>query len=192
MTSPTHHDRELALVERALLGDPAAVSNLTRRLADVPAIVRHKNRRLGGPLDADEELEAAQDAVAAVWSKLAGYRGRSRLSTWIFGFASTQVVKAVQAKRRRRLVPVGAAVDDVPAPERPRASGETCRALHAALERLDPGSAAVVRLRHFEALAFEEIAERMRINLSTAKARYYRSLARLQAGLERLRDATRA
>lgn len=186
-----HYRDDRDLVQRALRKEQAAVEDLIDELARVPCIVRAKNRRLGRPLQPEEEVEVAQEALAAIWSKLSGFQGRSKLSTWLFGFAATQVLKAIQAKRRRRMVDAGDDLEDHAAPvptEEPRLDPAE---LHEALDRLDSQNAEVVRLRHFEDLSFEAVAERMDLNVNTVKARYYRSLSRLEQALApKWRDAT--
>ena len=97
-----HYRDDRDLVQRALRKEQVAVEDLIDELARVPCIVRAKNRRIGRPLQPEEEVEVAQEALTAIWAKLHTFEGRSKFSTWLFGFAVTQVLKAVQAKRRRR------------------------------------------------------------------------------------------
>lgn len=170
---------DLDLVRRALLRDTGAVQALVQHLSRVPAAVRVKNKRMGSPLSAEEEKDTAQEALTAIWAKLSTYAGRSKFDTWIFGFAATQVLKAVQNKARNRTTSDSGALEDerAPAPKEPALDPSV---VHAAIDQLEPGSAEVVRLRHFEELSFDDIAQRLGLNLNTVKARYYRSMPKLQ------------
>ena len=173
---------DLDLVRRALLRDPEALNTLVQHLSRVPASVRVKNKRMGSPLKAEEEKDAAQEALTAIWAKLNTFSGRSKLDTWIFGFAATQVLKAVQRKARRRIVSDPNALEGESAPSSDEPAVDST-VIHAAIDRLDPGSAEVVRMRHFEDLSFEDIALRTGEKLNTVKARYYRSMPKLQEEL---------
>ncbi len=186
------HELDYHLVRRVLKRERKAMDEFIHRLARVPAVVRAKNKRMGGILTREEEIDAAQDAMAALWAKLATFQGRSTLDTWVYGFAVTQVLKAVQTKRRLRLKDETSALDDLASGEERDNSGLDPRELHEALERLEPGNADVVRLRHFEELPFETIATRMKVKLNTVKARYYRSLSRLEEDLAARWEASKS
>lgn len=179
---PHPYAADLDLLRRALLRDPDAVQTLVQHLGRVPAAVRVKNRRMGSPLSHEEERDAAQEALTAIWAKLSTFRGTSKLDTWIFGFAATQVLKAVQTKARRRVVsdPEVLEREGAPAPDEPALDPTV---VHAAIDRLEPGSAEVVRMRHFDDLSFEDIAQRTGLKQNTVKARYYRSMRKLQEAL---------
>ena len=56
------------------------------------------------------------------------------------------------------------------------------------LDRLLPEESAVVRLKHFGELTFEEIAERECAPLATVKSRYYRALEKLRFWLAPLQN----
>ena len=60
--------------------------------------------------------------------------------------------------------------------------------VYAGLESLEEDEAAVVRLKHFEDLTFERLAEVLGIPTNTAKTRYYRGMRKLR---RRLAERTR-
>ena len=45
--------------------------------------------------------EAAQDSFVRIWKALAGYRGQSSLSTWIYAIARNTCLTALDAERRK-------------------------------------------------------------------------------------------
>jgi RNA polymerase sigma-70 factor (ECF subfamily) len=189
--APTRHARDLQFARLVLAGDPAALEQLDRRLACLPAMVRHQNRSLGGHLDANELEDVVRETTLALWTKLPAFEGRSTLETWAYRFALLEVLKALQARTRR---------------PRPLETPELCaddrgeyeelapcidgKELLQGLAELSSTAAEVIRLRHWDELPFERIAERTGLPLNTIKARYYRGLARLREILERRQRRT--
>jgi RNA polymerase sigma-70 factor (ECF subfamily) len=191
---PQRHARDLDFVRQLLAGDETALSTLRERLACIPAMVRHHNRRLGRPLDALEVEDAVHDTVAAVWGKLPTFAGRSTLDTWVYRFAMLEVLKGAQRKRRGPR-----SLEDCSLIEDPRAADDDgdgvrfeAHELRASLDTLSVAAAEVVRLRHFEGLGFEQIAAAVGTPVNTLKARYYRGLTRLREVLERRRAGERS
>jgi DNA-directed RNA polymerase specialized sigma24 family protein len=95
------------------------------------------------------------------------------------------VLELHTARDRRRATASRAAeaVELLPEPERDEPPVEPA-ALHAALERVGPPGADVIRMRHFEGLPFGSIASARREPVGTVKARYYRAMTRLREALE--------
>jgi RNA polymerase sigma-70 factor (ECF subfamily) len=179
------HAADRELVRRAHDGDREAIDALIDRLACIPAILRDRHRRIGGPLTADELAEVEQETLAAVWSKLRTFEGRASLETWAFRFTVHELMKGVERMHRGRRRRAGDAteVDLQPAamPEEPEIDPA---AVQQALERLGPPASDVIRWRHYDELSFEDIARRTGEPESTVKARYYRGLERLRELLE--------
>lgn len=164
---------DLALVRAALAGDEEARRRIVDRLATLPARIRARHLRFGGPLRPDQLEDVAQDVLLALWQKLAQYDGRSPLHAWALGFASFELIKAMGKARRERL-----RTADLPdLAERPRrdevADADEFALLLAALP---PRDYALLRLRHVDGLTFQEIAERWRMPIPSIKTRYYRAL----------------
>ena len=181
-TDDTHDPAvSLELARAALTGESRAVAWFMERLARVPALVRARNARMGSPLNPDEVADTVQDAYAAIWSKLGQFEGRSSFDTWICGFAVHQVRKSVERKYGVRRTADGDTLEMqvIPDPQREESLLDP-RVVHDALERLGPPASDVIRLRHFDELPFEEIADRMGVGENTIKARYYRGIARLK------------
>ena len=184
------HRRDLQFAQRLLRREPAALEEMGRRLACLPAMLRHQGKRLGVALSEHELEELAQDTVVAMWSKLATYEGRATLETWAFRFATLELLKAIQRRARRpRLVAdpaesleLAAEPAAEPTPDEPRFESAEVRG---ELERLPADTARVIRSRHYDQKSFDEIAAAEDLPLNTVKARYYRGLARLREHLER-------
>jgi RNA polymerase sigma-70 factor, ECF subfamily len=163
-------DGELTL--RALSGDRDARDALAERLRFVPRMLSVLNRRRGSPLDSHALEDLSQDTVALVWSRLHTFTGGCALETWLYSFCVNTVANALRKRdNRARLAPEPGAQQSTPAPLHDD--------VHAALARLAPEAAEVIRLRFFEESSFSDIAVRTRHPLPTVKAWFYRGLKRL-------------
>lgn len=184
----TSHAADLALARAALDGDADALRVLAERLACVQRYAAAWNRRLGGPLDASEEADVAQDVVILAWRKIESFTGEARLETWVYGLTLGVLRNAVRAKRRRTGRTEARArereVADAAAEGELEAEEERAR-IRARLSELEPDEAAVVELRHFEDLTLDGVADRLGIPVSTVKSRYYRALDQLARWLRR-------
>jgi RNA polymerase sigma-70 factor (ECF subfamily) len=172
--------RERELVERALAGCAAARDELIDQLACLPAMVRAKNRRMGGPLRQAELDDATQNVLLAVWSKLRQFDGRVPLFVWAYGFVVVEILRTVERRARRR--------ERQPEPglELPSGGAEQRADLERvmmALVRLAEPEQSIVRAKHFEDLTFDAIAARLGLIVNTVKTKYYRSLALLRGEL---------
>lgn len=178
----------MELVRRARSGAPDAVEAFVQRMRCIPRFLAASNRRFGRPLSSEDLADASQQVFALVWSKADEFRGTARLETWVYPFCRLTFANVMRRELRR-----GAAADgsrrEVAQPEAQRGEGEHMddAQLLAALDGLEPESALVLRLKLFEGLTFEEIAERLSIPANTAKSRHYRGLAELRGRLRSLR-----
>jgi RNA polymerase sigma-70 factor (ECF subfamily) len=142
-------------------------------------------RMLGRAAEAED---AAQEVFLRVHRALGGFRGESRLSTWLHAIAS-RVCLTRLAERRRRGEPDGAALQDLPDggadPEGAAARGELEAALSAALDALEPERRVVVVLRDVEGLSYQEIAAALAVPVGTVRSRLSRARAELRVRLDR-------
>ena len=142
-------------------------------------MVRSQHQRMSGCLGEEELADTAQEALTAIWSKLATFQGRSRLETWAFGFCMNELLKSIE-RTQRRLDRQVTLVRDVPQDGSEREPALDTERLHRGLARIGPPGSEVVRLKHFHLLTFAEIAAAMSIPENTAKSHYYRSLEKLR------------
>lgn len=131
--------------------------------------------------------DAVQDVFVVVHRNLAGFEGRSKLTTWLFAIA-----RRVAKIHRHRKVSGGltreiTAVEDQlqdqgPTPFDVVARAEAVELLERLLERLDEKQRLCFVLMEFEQMSAEEIASLLEINVNTVYSR--RRLAQLE--LDRL------
>lgn len=174
-------ESDLRLISRIRDGDRDAFAALYRAYeVKLGRFLLHLVRQ---PQIAEEVLD---DTLLVVWERSAGFRGRSRLSTWIFAIAYR---KAMKALRRH----------DAPVEDRFEAERESHETnpeeafgqvkLHAllwnAMSRLSPEHRAVVELTYYQDLSYREIAEVMGCPVDTVKTRMFyarRHLRRVLGG----------
>lgn len=160
-------DEDGALAARAAAGDPEAFRMLvTRHRESAYAVCR----RWTG--DAHEAEDLLQEAFLRAHRGLPGFRSEASFRTWFYRIVANVCRSWSRAKRP---VPVGDDLPDAPAPE---ASSDRLEALGRAVEALPEKQRAVVTLRYFAGLEFDEIAaaleitpEAARMNLSLARRR---------------------
>lgn len=158
--------------------DLTALSRFVERMQCVPRFLAQRNRRAGAGLSPEALEDLAQDVLTAIWRRLPDYRGEASLETWAYRFCELQLRNAVRRAAPRRAISLAdldeaegpGAVDD-PVGQRLEVAD--------ALALLAAEDAALLRLKHFEGLTFEEIGQRLSVSPNTIKTRYYRSLQTL-------------
>jgi len=176
---------DLALVRAALGENEDALERLVERLGCIPAIVRARQRRSGFQLGPNRLDDVVQDVLTAVWRRLRSFEGRSSLETWLYGFCVNVLRKAHQ----RSGLPLERLEREEDLPSVPADGSEGLvtesahERIHACLDRLGPPASDVIRLKNFEDLTFDELAQRLGMSANTAKSHYYRGLRRLHVWL---------
>ncbi len=189
-------DRQL--VTRALSGEPDAYGELVRRHQ---AAVYGAIYRLVG--DRQEALDLAQDVFVRAYGALGSFDAERSFAAWVGRIA---VNTALNWLRRRRLptVPLGGErgpddrepgragalppADERLEPERAYLAGERHERLRRAILALPAPYRAVIELRHFQELAYDEISQALGLPLSDVKSHLFRARRLLREGLEGERD----
>lgn len=146
-----------------------------------------------GPAHRAEAEDATQEVFLHAYSRLATFRGDSRLSTWLYRLAYNRAIDYRRRLDRRR-------EDPEPEIERPSAGGPAATPLGRALageradrlqreiERLKPRQRVAVHLHYWLGCSIAEIAELTDARPSTVKSHLFRArraLARALAEEER-------
>jgi RNA polymerase sigma-70 factor (ECF subfamily) len=181
---------DLALARAAALGERLAVDEILRRMQCVTRFVSAQNEQLGRALDASALEDVVQEVMILVWRKLAVFEGRSTLESWVFRICQLEVLAALRKRRRQPELAAETQMAEVASPEDVSDVFAIERVIRL-LESLPAESHRVLRLKHFDQLTFEEIAQRLVISPNTAKTLYYRALLRLR-GQFRLDDSSAA
>ncbi|MDW3217197.1 MAG: RNA polymerase sigma factor [Acidimicrobiales bacterium] len=157
------------LVRRVRDGDAAAVETLLDRHFD---FVHNVCRTiLWRREDEDRLATARQVALTQIARHLAGFEGRSKLTTWMYPIARNA---ALAEARRRRIDPTDAVAVEAETTPGPEARVVLRDALDDCLDRLPAAYRDVLTLRLIGELDYQEIADRLGVVMGTVKQRISR------------------
>lgn len=184
MTGPND---DQPLIEACRAGQTQAFGELVRRYQDrlYPTILR-----LTG--NAEDAHDLLQDAFLRAYEKLGRFHGDSSFYTWLYRIA---VNLALSGRRRRRMTlrlsgtrwdePIDPPdLSERSDPTRPLERAERSAMIQQALNALAPDHRAVVVLKEYDGLRYEEVAEVLGIPIGTVRSRLHRARCELR---ERLR-----
>lgn len=147
-------------------------------------LLRRCQARLGNRHDAEDAL---QETLFRAYRGFDKFRGEARVRTWLTAIADNQC--ASLAERRARYAIGGHLHQLIEMHEELRlrahaADDDATRRLDEALGRAPRKDREILRLRFFQDMALEEIADVLNIGLSAAKMRLYRALERVEVRLD--------
>jgi len=190
-TSPVPTDRDL--IDQTLAGDGGAYAILVERF-------QRKIYRVAYAIVRDEyEADAVtQDTFVLAFTNLARFEGRAELETWLTRIA---INRSRDTLRRRRLVSLFVVrnddedgdtilepVDDRPDPERQLMSTQLRASIHRAEMQLSAQQKVIFRLRHYENLALEDIADHLGLRSGTVRAHLFRAIHKIRKELAEWRS----
>ncbi|HVG25170.1 MAG TPA: sigma-70 family RNA polymerase sigma factor [Thermoanaerobaculia bacterium] len=181
------------LIESTLAGDGNAFAMIVERFQrkifrTARAIVR----------DDAEADSITQDTFVQAYTHLGRFEGRAELETWLTRIA---INKSRDSLRRRRFVSLFTLnadgeteaiiepVDERPDPERQMMSSELRNAIVKAERGLSSQQKTIFRLRHYENLSLEEIADHLGLRAGTVRAHLFRAIHKIRKELAEWRNA---
>jgi RNA polymerase sigma-70 factor (ECF subfamily) len=166
---PAERSDDLGWLAAARRGEAWALGRLYDRYH--PAIYALCHRLLGRAEDAED---ATQSTFVRAFRQLGGFRGECSARTWLYRIA---VNESLGLLRRRRLSPAPldeeSRADD--APQGTSAALVERLAVQAALARTGANHRAILVLRYWEGLSYQEIAGVLQISLPATKMRLRRA-----------------
>ncbi len=172
---------EEMLVTRAQQGDRGAFGELVcMHSTGVIQVVYH----LCGNAQVAED--AAQETFLRAWQHLAEYRSQGTLRSWLYRIAINAALDML--RREAKLSPDD--VDDLqlpdskPGPEAALVASEQATLVRQAVNTLPPASRAVLVLREYQRLSYQEIATALDIPMGTVMSRLNYARSQLRARLE--------
>ena len=171
------HALDLQVAREALRGSMPARKRFVEHMRCVPRYLCVLNHRLGRPFSDHELEDLTQETLVEIWRRLDSYAGLASLSTWAFRFCQQVLSSRLRSQRRR---PVSAELSESQGSPGAARTSLDFEHVHDALGRLPARDAAIIRLKHFEELTFEQIARRLAMPQSSAKADYHRAIERLR------------
>lgn len=172
-------DVDRRLIERCRQGDAYAFEALFRKYQ---AYVY--NVSLGMLGNSEDAADVTQEAFLRLHRSLESFRGDSTFSTWLYRVAVNLCISELRRKSRTRFQFLDELAHDEkaafseepgPSPDEAIAQAEEAQVVHRVLRTLPPDYRAIMVLRHFQQLAYEEIAEVLGLSLSQVKTRLFRA-----------------
>jgi RNA polymerase sigma-70 factor (ECF subfamily) len=168
---------DLVVVRRCLAGDRNAFQPIVERYHRVLFNVAF--RILG---NREEASDATQDAFVKVYQTLARFDQTRRFYSWMYRILVNECLNARRARRPSE--PLGT---DLVAPGSQAATldaVERRRRVHAAILSLTPEYRAVIALRHFAAMSYEDMSVALNVPVKTVRSRLHTARQRLAAHLQ--------
>jgi RNA polymerase sigma-70 factor (ECF subfamily) len=181
------------LVARAAGGDARAFETIMR----LHNRLLYRTARSVLRDDAESE-DAVQEAYLNAWRALPGFRGESRLSTWLVRIVMNQALSRL--RRRNGIVVSMAALGleeeaqeefpmqsdrSSPDPEDQARRAELVRLVERHVDRLPEQFRTVFVLRALEEMSAQEVAQALHIPEATVRTRFFRARAQLRESLAR-------
>lgn len=164
-------------VESACAGDRAAFEQLVAQYT--PLVFRVALRIVGNAADAED---CVQDVWLAAWRSIGRYRGQAAFSTWLYRVTTNAALMLV--RRRRPALPLDGLSDigiDTPVSIEALAAAD---AVQRALRALTSDQRAVIVLREFEDLSYDQIATILDLSMPAVRSRLHRARIELCRALE--------
>ena len=179
---------DVALVERARFGDPAAFAQLVRNYQRMCLSVAFKVLA-----DATAANDVCQDAFIKAWQRLGGLREPGHFGTWMCGIVRNLAVDRVRRRRRSEalgtdLIPMKAQRWTLDPLE------DICRREYqdivaGALAGLDEVARTALTMRYYDRLPSKQIARVLGISPDAVDMRLIRARKRLREALPQLKSA---
>lgn len=179
-------DREL--IDRSLAGNGDAFAMIVERF-------QRKIFRVARSIvrDDSEADTITQDTFVQAYMHLAKFEGRAELETWL---TRITINRSRDALRRRRFVSLFTTrddgtegevfiepVDERPDPERQLMSAQLRTAIGRAERHLSAQQKTIFRLRHYENLSLEDIADALGLRAGTVRAHLFRAIHKIRKEL---------
>lgn len=132
---------------------------------------------LGNEQDA---MDVVQNAICKALEHSRDLRSIHALKTWFYRILMNESMSFL--KKNRREVLREAPIDEGEYSWDPE--GTDAEELYREIQKLSPEVQIIIRLRFYEELSLQEIAEVMGLNLNTVKAKLYRALKTLRVEME--------
>ena len=184
-------DREL--IDQTLSGDGNAFAMIVERFQR--KIYRTARAIVRDDMEADT---ITQDTFVQAYTHLSRFEGRAELETWLTRIA---INRSRDSLRRRRFVSLFTTsddgetetiiepVDERPDPERQYMASELRVAIQKAERTLSAQQKTIFRLRHYENLSLEDIADALGLRAGTVRAHLFRAIHKVRKELASWRTA---
>lgn len=187
---------DLELVRRVQQGDKGAFDLLVLKYQS--RVTKLVFRYVPNPSDA---LDLTQDTFLKAYRAIGRFRGDSAFYTWLHRIAINTAKNFLVSQRRR---PYESDIDDQPldqldgragismretaTPENLLLRDEVEATVHRAIDGLSDELRTAIKLREFEGMSYEEIAEMMECPVGTVRSRIFRARETISSALDALME----
>jgi RNA polymerase sigma factor (sigma-70 family) len=198
-------DEELSLREDALLlgraqsGDATAFDTIVLKFSPrLYALVYHMTS------NHDDTNDLLQDVWAKAYRNISGFRGNSRLYTWLHSIAANTTINFIKKRSRRWTMSLDdvdngiandkdfAALAATSDPVREMDLGELQRRINEAMMKLSPDHRAVVTMFDIQGMCHADIGEILGLSEGTVRSRLFYAHKQLQAWLSEFAPASKS
>lgn len=180
---------EQVRIEELKTGNEAAFRNLVEEFQK-----RVYNTCVGLLQNMEDAEDVTQEVFVSVFQSIHGFKGESRLSTWIYRIAVTKSLEFTRAKNRKKRFAFvhslfsdeGEIKIDTPHFYHPGVqleNKERAAVLFAAIDLLAENQKTAFVLHKLEDLSYQEIAEVMNVTVSSVESLMFRAKQNLQKKL---------
>ena len=144
----------------------------------------------------DEAEDAAQEVFMRAYFKLDSYAETHKFSTWLFSIASHYCIDRLRSRRFQLvswdgLDPWYSGPDQgIPQPERALLKAETVQEVQILLDTLSPDYRAIIILKYWHTMSYQEIAQTLETTVSAIKSRLFRARKMMAAQITTAQTAT--
>jgi RNA polymerase sigma-70 factor (ECF subfamily) len=187
LPSSLDHAQEKAWIAESQRGDTMAFNRLVLKWER--AIYNVAMRMLQ---DRDDAAEAAQEVFLLAYRNIRRFRQDAKFSTWLYRIAINHCISRARRRPQGTHVTLDGGSPGTPPPMQLRVmenqegellQEENRNRVLSALAFLPPEQRAVVELKFFQELTFEDIAAVLQVPLSTIKSRLYSGLEMMKVRL---------
>ncbi len=173
------------IIEACRHGDRRAFNELVR--GNQQRVYRVVRRIVQDP---DDAMDITQDVFIRAYQGLDGFRGGSKIFTWLYRIAVNLSINHVKSGRVRRFFRFdredGEYVDHTPGIHEGLEREEIRRSIERAIAALPAKQRAVFVLRYYEELPYEDIAGMLGTSVGGLKANYHHAMKKIE---EKVRHA---
>lgn len=162
-------------------GDRDAFETLV--VAYQPVVSQYIRHYLGNA-GSDVVDDLTQDVFLSAWRAAARFTPRGSVRGWLLRMATHICLNHRRWSRLRKMLSLDMAVHD-PAPADTDTSTPQSHAIHQAVQRLSPRQRAVIVLRHYHDMSYEDMAEVMELSIPAIESLLSRGRVALRGLLGR-------
>ena len=179
------NSNELDWIARAQQGDGQAFGELVEQHRQ--GVLNVVYRMCGDPQLAEE---AAQEAFLRAWQSLRRYNPKFAFRNWVYRIALNIAIDVLRRRTETAVIEDEIPAADTEGPEATVERQEQAEQVRQAVLHLPPASRAVLILREYEDMTYQEIADALDIPIGTVMSRLNYARGQVRQSLRRYWEAT--